>query len=144
METTFTDCPLFTARHAHHSVVWCIPGVSLPTLCIACATERLENKGELGIHVKKVLGELQALLDSSSGKLLEILNTDRRVTEHLCGLLFSKWKMWFDSLLPLWRLAKNMSVCIFTFVCFFNVCTICTFRFDSFPRCVSCSVFHRL
>ena len=90
MTATISDCPLFTSRHAHHSVAWSIPGVSIPTVCIACVTERLENRGELSIHVKKVLGELQALLDSGSSKLIDILNSDKRVTEHLCGILFSK------------------------------------------------------
>ena len=46
--------------------MWCIEGFSLPKLCVACATERLETKDELQIHVKKVLSEFQALLSASS------------------------------------------------------------------------------
>ncbi|XP_064406867.1 meiosis inhibitor protein 1-like [Halichondria panicea] len=91
------SCPLLTARHAHHSAVWCVTGYSFPKLCIACATERLENhsKGELNIHIKKILGEFQALLsstahacNSSEQSFFSVLSTDSRVVEHLCGLLF--------------------------------------------------------
>lgn len=88
------DCPLFTSRHTHHSAVWCIDGFSLPKLCVACATERLENKGELTVHVKKILSEFQALLSAASGgggrSLTLVLNGDQRVLEHICGLLFGK------------------------------------------------------
>ena len=45
------QCPLFKARHAHHSAVWTVPGFSVPQLCVACATERLESKGELAVHM---------------------------------------------------------------------------------------------
>ena len=91
------DCPLFTSRHVHHSAVWCIQGFSLPKLCVACATERLEGKGELSVHIKKVLSEFQALLsvainDSGSCRLSDVLNRDKRVLEHLCGLLFGEQK----------------------------------------------------
>ena len=88
------ECLLFTSRHAHHSAVWCIEGFSLPKLCVACATERLEAKDELQIHDKKVLSEFQALLsvtsegDKSGCRLCGVLTRDRRVLEHLCGLLF--------------------------------------------------------
>ena len=87
------DCPLFTSRHAHHSAVWCIDGFSLPKLCVACAIERLETKDELQVHVKKVLSEFQALLrvsdsNGSGCRLCVVLTRERRVLEHLCGLLF--------------------------------------------------------
>ena len=74
--------------------MWYIEGFSLPKLCVACATERLEAKDELQIHVKKVLSEFQALLSASSKgdrsgcRLCGVLTRDRRVLEHLCGLLF--------------------------------------------------------
>ena len=59
---------------------------------MACATERLEAKDELQLHVKKVLSEFQALLsvssDSGGCRLTNVLNRERRVLEHLCGLLF--------------------------------------------------------
>ena len=61
---------------------------------MACATERLEAKDELQVHVKKVLSEFQALLsvsgdsDRSGCRLCGVLTRDRRVLEHLCGLLF--------------------------------------------------------
>lgn len=89
------DSPLLTSRHVHHSAVWTIEGFSLPIFCVACATERLEGKGELSVHVKKVLSEFQALLSVSSNeggscKLKEVLCGDQRVFEHLCGLLFGK------------------------------------------------------
>ena len=74
--------------HAHHSAVWTIPGFSIPRLCIACATERLETKGELTVHVKKVLNEFRALLGSGDGELFQALSSDNRVLEHLCSLLF--------------------------------------------------------
>lgn len=88
------ECPLFTARHAHHSAVWCIEGFSLPKLCVACATERLEAKDELQVHVKKVLSEFQALLsvfdegERGGCRLCGVLTRDRRVLDHLCRLLF--------------------------------------------------------
>ena len=88
------ECPLFTTRHAHHSAVWCVEGFSLPKLCVACATERLEARDELLVHVKKILTEFQALLNVSSDsnrsscRLCGVLTRDRRVLEHLCGLLF--------------------------------------------------------
>ena len=86
------ESPLLTSRHVHHSAVWCIDGFSLPKLCIACATERLEDKRELGVHLRKILSEFQALLsvsrDGGSCKLSEVLNRDQRVMEHLCGLLY--------------------------------------------------------
>ena len=89
------DCPLFTSRHAHHSAAWSIEGFSLPLFCVACATERLEGKGELSVHVRKVLSEFQALLNTSGGegggcRLTEVLCGEQRVLEHLCGLLFGE------------------------------------------------------
>ena len=89
---------MFTARHSHHSAVWSVSGYSFPKLCIACATERLENisKGELSVHIKKILGEFQALLGANAhayngdAGLLTVLSSDKRVLEHLCGLLFGK------------------------------------------------------
>ena len=87
------ECPLFTSRHAHHSSAWTISGFSVPKLCIACTIERLENRGELSVHLKKVLGEFRGLLGASSGSsssLLDTLSSDRRVLEHLCNLLFGK------------------------------------------------------
>ena len=92
MQRTVEECPLFTSRHAHHSAVWTIPGFSVPKLCIACATERLEDKGELSVHLKKVLGELRALLGASgsTSSLLNTLSSDKRIIEHLCSLLFGR------------------------------------------------------
>ena len=88
------ECPLFTSRHGHHSAVWCIEGFFLPKLCVACATERLEGKEELGVHTSKVLSEFKALLsvagDDSSCRLIQVLHEDQRVLEHLCGLLFGE------------------------------------------------------
>lgn len=85
------ECPLFTSRHAHHSSAWTISGFSVPKLCIACTMERLENRGELSVHLKKVLGEFRGLLGASgSSSLLDTLSSDRRVLEHLCNLLFGK------------------------------------------------------
>ena len=85
------NCPLFTDQHGQHSTVWSVPGFTLPTLCIACVIERLETKGELKLHIRKVLTELKALL--SEGKdceLLTVLKSDKRVLERLCGHLFGK------------------------------------------------------
>ena len=58
-------------------------GWTFPKLCIACATERLENhsKGELNIHIKNILGEFQALLSSTAhvcnSSEQSVLSTDR-------------------------------------------------------------------
>lgn len=85
------ECPLFTSRHAHHSSAWTISGFSVPKLCIACTMERLENRGELSVHLRKVLGEFRGLLGASgSSSLLDTLSLDRRVLEHLCNLLFGR------------------------------------------------------
>ncbi len=95
MDETNT-CPMFTVRHTRHSAVWSVTGYSFPKLCIACAIERLENhsKGELSIHIKKILGEFHALLSSSahacSPSFFSVLSTDSRLVEHLCGLLFGE------------------------------------------------------
>ena len=81
--------PLFTDQHGQHSSVWSVPGFTLPTLCIACAIERLENKAELNLHIKKILTELQALLsEGTQSKLLGVLKSDGRVMERLCSHLF--------------------------------------------------------
>lgn len=86
-----TSCPLFTELHSQHSAVWSVPGFSLPTLCVACVIERLERKGELRLHVRKVLSEIQALLaEGAQAKLLAVLKSDKRVLERLCGHLFGK------------------------------------------------------
>ena len=95
MHASREECPLFTSRHAHHSSAWTISGFSVPKLCIACTIERLENRGELSVHLKKVLGEFRGLLGacgggSSSSSLLDTLSSDRRVLEHLCNLLFGR------------------------------------------------------
>lgn len=86
-----TSCPLYTEHHAQHSAVWSVPGFSLPTLCIACIIERLEKKGELSLHTRKVLSEVQALLaEGSQSKLFVVLKSDKRVLERLCGHLFGR------------------------------------------------------
>ena len=77
------ECPLFTSRHAQHSAVWTVPGFSIPKLCLACATERLEDKGQLSLHHKTVLGELLALAGASNSALLKVLTSDKRVLDHL-------------------------------------------------------------
>lgn len=87
-----SSCPLFTEQHGKHSAVWSISGFTLPVFCIACVTERLEDKRELNLHFKKILSELKALM--SPGKdceLLVVLNSDKRVFERLCGRLFGIW-----------------------------------------------------
>ena len=83
--------PLFTELHSQHSAVWSVPGFSLPTLCVACVIERLEKKGELRLHTRKVLSEIQALLtEGAQAKLLAVLKSDKRVLERLCGHLFGE------------------------------------------------------
>lgn len=86
--------PLFTSRHQQHSAAWTVPGFSMQWLCIACATERLENSEELTVHVKKVLQEFQALLSSGAGEqgraFIKTISSDTRTTEHLSNVLFSQ------------------------------------------------------
>ena len=86
------ECPLFTSRHAHHSSAWTISGFSVPKLCIACTMERLENRGELSVHLKKVLGEFPWPAGSQQQQQQPLRHTliDRRVLEHLCNLLFGR------------------------------------------------------
>jgi hypothetical protein len=83
------SCPLFTELHPQHSAVWSVAGFSLPTLCVACVIERLEKKGDLRLHTRKILSEIQALLtEGSQAELLAVLKSDKRVLERLCGHLF--------------------------------------------------------
>lgn len=84
-------CPLFTEHHELHSTVWSVPGCTLPILCLACITERLENRNELNIHIKMALTELKALLyEGKNSKALSVLKSDSRVLERLCGNLFGR------------------------------------------------------
>lgn len=85
-------CPLFTPRHANHSAVWTVPGFSIPRFCLACATERLEDKGQISLHHKRVLGELQALLAAGNSTFLQALSSDKRVLEHLSFVVFGECK----------------------------------------------------
>ena len=81
--------PIYTGRHSQHSAVWTVPGVTMPTLCIACATERLENEHELVVHVSKILEEFAAGINCSSHQspFLKMLTSDWRITEHICNTL---------------------------------------------------------
>lgn len=83
-----TQFPLFTQRHVHHSSVWTLKGFTVPTLCLACATERLEDKAELSLHHRRVLGELQGLLANKDSCLIHMLSSDRRVLDHLSTTVF--------------------------------------------------------
>ena len=80
-----TDFPLYTARHSQHSAVWTVPGFSIHRFYIACATERLESADELGVHVKKVLNEFQALLSATNekGTFVKTITSNTKITEHL-------------------------------------------------------------
>ena len=85
METSF-----FTSKHQQHSAVWTVPGLSLPSFCLACAVERLENRNELSVRLQAILGELNALLrqpPSNSGSLFQLLSSDRKVLDHFCAVL---------------------------------------------------------
>ena len=85
------SCPLFTEQHPKHSSVWSVPGISLPTVCIVCVIERLGMRGELSLHTRKVLSELQALLtEGNKSKHLAVLKSDSRVFEQLCGYLLGE------------------------------------------------------
>ena len=66
----------------------------MPSVCVACATERLENRQELKIHKMKVLREFSLLLKSERqehGVLIKMLQSDRRVLEHLCGIILGAY-----------------------------------------------------
>ena len=90
--THATDFPLYTARHSQHSAVWTVPGFSIHRFCIACATERLENADELGVHVKKVLNEFQTLLSATNekGAFVKTITSNARTIEHLSNVLFGQ------------------------------------------------------
>ncbi len=85
---------MFTSLHGQHSVAWTIPGFTLPTVCIACMMERLENKRELTTRISKILTELKTLLGEGRGKskLMEVLESDKRVLERMCGHLFGEYR----------------------------------------------------
>ncbi len=82
-----TNFPLFTERHGGHSSAWCISGFTLPAFCIACASERLDNKREISVNLKKILSESKALL-SRGNELFTVLKSDRRVFEKFCSNLY--------------------------------------------------------
>ena len=86
------QCPLFTQRHIHHNSVWMLKGFSMPSLCLACATERLEDRAEVALHHKKVLGELQALMAAKDGPLVHMLVSDRRILDHFSNTVFGRCK----------------------------------------------------
>ena len=89
MEVNNSTSPLFTEQHGKHSSVWIISGFTLPVFCVACVTERLEDKRELNLHFKKILSELKALMSPGKGcEILVVLKSDKRVFERLCGCLF--------------------------------------------------------
>ncbi|CAI8053235.1 Meiosis inhibitor protein 1, partial [Geodia barretti] len=88
MATQQTQFPLLTQRHVHHSSVWTLRGYSVPTLCLACATERLEDRADLSLHHRRVLGELQGLLTAKDSSLVRMLSSDRRVLDHLSTTVF--------------------------------------------------------
>ena len=88
MATQQPQFPLFTLRHVHHSSVWTLKGYSVPTLCLACATERLEDRADLSLHHRRVLGELQGLLTAKDSSLIRMLSSDRRVLDHLSTTVF--------------------------------------------------------
>ena len=94
--THATDFPLYTARHSQHSAVWTVPGFSMQRFCIACATERLENADELGVHVKKVLNEFQTLLSATNekGAFVKTITSNARIIEHLSNVLFGQWTVY--------------------------------------------------
>lgn len=86
-------CPMFTERHIHHSAVWIIEGFSVSSFCLACATERLENKSEVHLHCRRVLNEFQALLTAQNKSLIHILSSDRRVLDHFSTVVFGVFKV---------------------------------------------------
>ena len=92
MATQQIQFPLFTQRHIHHSSVWTLRGYSVPTLCLACATERLEDRADLSLHHRRVLGELQGLLTAKDSSLVRLLSSDRRVLDHMSTTVFGMYK----------------------------------------------------
>jgi len=84
------SCPLFTERHGRHSSAWCIAGFTLPSFCVACVVERLEEKKELSVNLKKIISETNSLLSPRKNELLMVLKSDKRVLERLSASLYSK------------------------------------------------------
>ena len=107
--THATDFPLYTARHSQHSAVWTVPGFSIHRFCIACATERLENADELGVHVKKVLKEFQTLLSATNekGAFVKTITSNARIIEHLSNVLFGQWTVYKFSYFSCLQLSHN-------------------------------------
>lgn len=88
--------PFLTAKHAHHSAVWTIKGFSIDQICVACSVEHIEDGQALGIQVKRVLGELLALLRSGDKSLYQVISADKRVQEHLLNIIFGKIVIYFQ------------------------------------------------
>ena len=57
---------------------------------MACVVERLEGKNELGVNLKKIISETNALLSHGKSELLIVLKSDKRVLERLSASLYSK------------------------------------------------------
>ena len=90
--------PFLTAKHAHHSAIWTIKGFSVDQICVACSVEHLEDGQVLGVQVKRILGELLALLRSGDKSLYQVISAEKRVQEHLLNVVYGKLVMQASSL----------------------------------------------
>lgn len=84
---------LSTERHRNHNAVWTVQGFCIPQLCIACATERLEDSRELAVHRKMILNEFIAQFHSKDrSEFVKLLVADGagKIMEHLSNIVLGK------------------------------------------------------
>lgn len=96
MDDTSSSCnstSLCTERHIHHNRFWTVNGFTLPTFCIACATERLENRqNELTVKISLILDEFstQTGKNGADSPLLKVIASDWKIIDHITTVLISE------------------------------------------------------
>ena len=87
---------LHTEGHSHHSAVWTMAGVSMPTICLACAMDMLENrKKELTVRIMMILKELTLSTSrhEKQTQLMRMMASDWRITSHVCNVVIGKSRL---------------------------------------------------
>lgn len=86
-----SSCSIYTERHFQHSTIWTVTGVTLPSLCIACAIEILEDKQhQLSVRICAILNEFSQSIKKQSTPLVKMITSDWKITEHICSVLIGK------------------------------------------------------
>ena len=84
---------VFTQNHSQqHGIEWTFEGRTIPSLCLLCAFENLDDRGQQGhllsVFVKKILNELIELFNRRDAKLVGLVaDVHWRLWEHFCRVL---------------------------------------------------------